>query len=86
MIALPTPQQLRYLVALAEYEHFGRAASACGVTQSTLSAGMIALERQLDAAILERSSSNVRVLPSPRSIAAWKPPPPRGNHSPARSA
>ena len=62
MIALPTPQQLRYLVALAEYEHFGRAASACGVTQSTLSAGMIALERQLDAAILERSGAKKPVF------------------------
>ena len=62
MIALPTPQQLRYLVALAEYEHFGRAASACGVTQSTLSAGMIALERQLDAAILERTGAKKPVF------------------------
>ncbi len=51
---LPSPQQLRYLVALAEHGHFGRAASACTVTQSTLSAGLIALERQLDAAILDR--------------------------------
>ncbi len=52
---LPAPQQLRYLVTLAETQHFGRAASACAVTQSTLSAGLIALERQLDAAILDRS-------------------------------
>lgn len=57
MISLPSPQQLRYLVALAEQGHFGRAASACAVTQSTLSAGVIALERQLDAAILERGPS-----------------------------
>jgi LysR family hydrogen peroxide-inducible transcriptional activator len=54
MINLPTPQQLRYLLALAEHMHFGRAANACAVTQSTLSAGILALERQLDAAILER--------------------------------
>jgi LysR family hydrogen peroxide-inducible transcriptional activator len=54
MIPLPSPQQLRYLVALADLGHFGRAATACTVTQSTLSAGIIALERQLDAAILER--------------------------------
>jgi len=52
---LPSPQQLRYLVALAEHGHFGRAAAACAVTQSTLSAGLIALERQLDAAILDRA-------------------------------
>ncbi|WP_426957802.1 hydrogen peroxide-inducible genes activator [Muricoccus radiodurans] len=57
MTILPSPQQLRYLVALAETGHFGRAAAACGVTQSTLSAGVIALERQLDAAILDRGSS-----------------------------
>jgi LysR family hydrogen peroxide-inducible transcriptional activator len=55
MIALPSPQQLRYLVTLAETLHFGRAAHACAVTQSTLSAGILALERQLDAAILDRS-------------------------------
>ncbi|HZF77355.1 MAG TPA: hydrogen peroxide-inducible genes activator [Acetobacteraceae bacterium] len=51
---LPSPQQLRYLVALADHGHFGRAAAACAVTQSTLSAGIIALERQFDAALLER--------------------------------
>lgn len=54
MMILPSPQQLRYLVALADHGHFGRAAQACAVTQSTLSAGIIALERQLDTALLER--------------------------------
>lgn len=54
MIALPSPQQLRYLLALADQGHFGRAAAACGVTQSTLSAGITALERQLDAVLVER--------------------------------
>lgn len=56
MTILPSPQQLRYLVALAESRHFGRAASACAVTQSTLSAGILALERQLDADILDRTA------------------------------
>jgi LysR family hydrogen peroxide-inducible transcriptional activator len=55
MNALPSPQQLRYLVALAEHHHFGRAAAACAVTQSTLSSGILALERQLDAPLLERT-------------------------------
>jgi LysR family hydrogen peroxide-inducible transcriptional activator len=56
MTPLPTPQQLRYLVTLAETSHFGRAAAACAVSQSTLSAGILTLERQLDAAILDRSA------------------------------
>jgi LysR family hydrogen peroxide-inducible transcriptional activator len=56
MTLLPSPQQLRYLVALAESRHFGRAAQACGVTQSTLSAGLLALERQLDCHILDRAA------------------------------
>ncbi len=55
MTALPSPQQLRYLVALADHGHFGHAATACEVTQSTLSTGILALERQLDAALLERT-------------------------------
>jgi len=57
MMILPSPQQLRYLVTLAELGHFGRAAAACSVTQSTLSAGLIALERQLDASLLERGAA-----------------------------
>ena len=42
---LPTLKQLQYLVALHEHGHFGRAAAATFVTQSTLSAGSAELER-----------------------------------------
>jgi LysR family hydrogen peroxide-inducible transcriptional activator len=62
---LPSPQQLRYLVALADHGHFGRAASACAVTQSTLSAGLISLERQLAASILERNTPTKRPVFTP---------------------
>ncbi|MFT8675875.1 hydrogen peroxide-inducible genes activator [Acetobacter sp.] len=55
MLPLPSAQQLRYLIALSELRHFGRAAAACAVTQSTLSAGIMALERQLDATLLDRA-------------------------------
>jgi len=68
VIALPSPQQLRYLVALADHGHFGRAANACAVTQSTLSAGLIALERQLDASILERGASTRRAVFTPLGL------------------
>jgi LysR family transcriptional regulator, hydrogen peroxide-inducible genes activator len=64
MTPLPSPQQLRYLLTLAETRHFGRAAALCAVTQSTLSAGLLALERQLDAAILDRSAGK-RVVFTP---------------------
>ena len=43
-------------MTLAETRHFGRAALACAVTQSTLSAGILTLERQLDAQILDRGT------------------------------
>src|SRR3954447_6870663 len=56
MTLLPSPQQLRYLAALAESRHFGRAAHTCSVTQSTLSAGLLTLERQLDCHILDRAA------------------------------
>ncbi|WP_323990022.1 MULTISPECIES: hydrogen peroxide-inducible genes activator [Nguyenibacter] len=55
MTPLPSAQQLRYLITLAELRHFGRAAQACAVTQSTLSAGILALERQLDVQLLDRN-------------------------------
>jgi LysR family hydrogen peroxide-inducible transcriptional activator len=47
---------------LAESGHFGRAASACAVSQSTLSAGILALERGLDAQILDRSAAKHAVF------------------------
>ncbi len=65
MTILPSPQQLRYLVMLAESRHFGRAALACAVTQSTLSAGILTLERQLDAQILDRAAGKHVVFTPP---------------------
>lgn len=47
MVPLPSLRQLRYLVALADTLHFGKAADACAVTQSTLSSGIRELETLL---------------------------------------
>ncbi len=53
---LPTLRQLRYLVAVSETKHFGRAAESCAVTQSTLSAGVQELEALLGVRLIERRS------------------------------
>lgn len=57
---LPTIKQLQYLVALHEHGHFGRAAEASFVSQSTLSAGIRELESLLDVILVERSRRVVR--------------------------
>jgi LysR family hydrogen peroxide-inducible transcriptional activator len=59
MMPLPSLQQLRFLSALAEHTHFGRAATACGVTQSTLSAGLQELEERLGVRLVERNRRSV---------------------------
>ena len=56
----PTIKQLQYLVALREHGHFGRAADACYVTQSTLSAGLRELETLLGVTLVERTPRVVR--------------------------
>jgi LysR family hydrogen peroxide-inducible transcriptional activator len=64
MIAhLPTIKQLQYLVALRRHGHFGRAAEACFVTQSTLSAGLRELESLLGITLVERTRRVVRFTP-----------------------
>lgn len=63
MTFLPTLKQLHYLTALHEHGHFGRAAEACFVTQSTLSAGIRELELLLDASLVERTRRVVRFTP-----------------------
>ena len=57
---LPTIKQLQYLVALFEHGHFGRAADASFVSQSTLSAGIRELESLLGVTLVERSRRVVR--------------------------
>ncbi|MBK8174684.1 MAG: hydrogen peroxide-inducible genes activator [Rhodospirillales bacterium] len=63
MRPLPTLRQLRYLVAVAEHRHFGRAAEDCLVTQSTLSAGIRELEDVLGATLVGRSKRRIAMTP-----------------------
>lgn len=63
MNALPTLRQLRHLVALADHRHFGRAADAVAVTQSTLSASIKELETVLEAALVDRTRRQVVLTP-----------------------
>ena len=66
---LPTIKQLQYLVALRQHGHFGRAAEACFVTQSTLSAGLRELENLLGIVLVERTRRVVRFTPLGGKIA-----------------
>jgi LysR family hydrogen peroxide-inducible transcriptional activator len=60
IVHLPTVKQLQYLVSLREHGHFGKAAEACFVTQSTLSAGLRELETLLNVTLVERTRRLVR--------------------------
>jgi LysR family hydrogen peroxide-inducible transcriptional activator len=67
---LPTLKQLQYLVALQDQGHFSRAAQACFVTQSTLSAGLKELETLIGVTLVERTRRVVRFTPLGERIAA----------------
>lgn len=61
---------LRYLVALHEHQHFGRAAAACHITQPALSNALRALEREFDAVIVRRSRSYAGLTPEGERVLA----------------
>jgi len=63
-----TLQELRYLVALADCGHFGQAAEACFVSQSTLSTGLKKLEDFLGVVVFDRSLKRVTPTPIGREI------------------
>ncbi len=69
-IYLPTLKQLQYLVSLEEHGHFGKAAAASFVTQSTLSAGIRELESLLGLMLVERTRRVVRFTPLGKKIVA----------------
>jgi LysR family hydrogen peroxide-inducible transcriptional activator len=66
----PTLKQLQYLVSLHEHGHFGRAAEASFVSQSTLSAGLRDLEALLGVVLVERTKRAVRFTPLGNSVVA----------------
>lgn len=61
-------RDLRYLVALAELRHFGKAAEACFVSQPTLSTQIRKLEDELGVALIERAPRRVMLTPIGRNV------------------
>ncbi len=58
-----TLTELRYIVTLAQEQHFGRAAERCFVSQPTLSIAVKKLEDELGIALFERSKTRVQPTP-----------------------
>ena len=54
-----TLQELKYIVALAEIGHFGRAAEHCFISQSTLSTQIKKLENELGVMLFDRGHKQV---------------------------
>ncbi len=65
-----TLRELRYLVALADHGHFGRAAEACHVSQPTLSTQLRKLEEYLGATLFERTNKALHITPIGEQIVA----------------
>jgi DNA-binding transcriptional LysR family regulator len=63
--------KLNFLIALAQEQHFGRAAEACGVTQPTLSAGIKQLEGALGVLLVQRGSRFHAFTPEGQRTLEW---------------
>ena len=63
-------RDLRYLVAVAEHKHFGRAAEASFVSQPTLSTQIKKLEEELGVVLIERTNRQVMLTPVGERIVA----------------
>jgi len=61
-------KDLRYLVAVADTRHFGRAAEKCFVSQPTLSAQLKKLEDYLGVQLIERQPKNVSLTEAGEQI------------------
>lgn len=61
-------RDLKYIIAVAESHHFGRAAERCFVSQPTLSGQIKKLEQELGVAIFERTNRSVEITPVGEAI------------------
>lgn len=66
---LPTTKQLQYFVALARYQHFGKSAEACYVSQPAFSVAIRELENTLNAQLVDRDNKNVVITSVGRAVA-----------------
>jgi DNA-binding transcriptional LysR family regulator len=64
-------RKYHYLIALAREKHFGRAAAACHVSPSTLSAAIRDLETELGVAVVERGKQFAGLTPEGRSVVEY---------------
>jgi LysR family hydrogen peroxide-inducible transcriptional activator len=64
-----TLRDLQYLVAVADHQHFGRAAAACNVSQPALSAQIRKIEDVLGVQLFERTNRRVTITPSGHAVA-----------------
>jgi LysR family hydrogen peroxide-inducible transcriptional activator len=62
--------ELRYLVTLAQTQHFGRAAEQCNISQSALSMAVRKLEEDLGVLLFERNKSGIRATQMGEQIIA----------------
>lgn len=63
-------RDLKYLVAVADLRHFGRAAEACFVSQPTLSTQIRKLEDFLGVTLIERNNRQVLLTATGEKIVA----------------
>ena len=63
-----TLRELRYLVALADRAHFGRAAEDCHVSQPTMSTQIRKLEEYLGATLIERNAKSISLTPMGQEV------------------
>ena len=61
-------RDLKYIIAVAESHHFGKAAERCFVSQPTLSGQIKKLEEELGVAIFERTNRSVEITPIGETI------------------
>jgi LysR family transcriptional regulator, hydrogen peroxide-inducible genes activator len=63
-----TLRELRYLVALADRGHFGRAAADCNISQPTMSTQIMKLEEYLGCTLIERNAKSISLTPMGQEV------------------
>ena len=66
----PTLKQMKYICAVADLNHFSKAADSCFVSQSALSTGINELEQNLGVQIFERHNKQVLITPLGKDLVA----------------